>query len=82
MDYGMVSKIEKARRYVDEREQRIQFESFAVVIRGENGTHRLMFENNKWQCDCEYFKTRGVCSHRIALERILQGMVPGPGESE
>ncbi len=82
MDYGMVSKIEKARRYVDEREERIQFRNFSVILKGENSTHVVAFNNNRWHCDCDFFKSRGVCSHTMALERILQGMIPGPGETE
>lgn len=82
MDYGMVSKIEKARRYVDEREERIQFVRFMATINGDHSTHAITFENNRWHCDCEYFRSRNVCSHTMALERVLQGMIPGPGEIE
>jgi hypothetical protein len=78
----MIGKIEKARRYVDEREDRIQFKSFAVTFDGDNSTHTVVFSDNTWNCDCDFFQTRHVCSHTIALERILQGMIPGPGETE
>jgi hypothetical protein len=78
----MIGKIEKARRYVDEREDRIQFKSFAVTFDGDNSTHTVVFSDNTWNCDCDFFQTRRVCSHTIALERILQGMIPGPGETE
>jgi hypothetical protein len=35
------------------------------------------FENNKWDCDCDYFRSRGVCTHTMSLSNhILKGMVP------
>jgi hypothetical protein len=75
MDYGMIGKIEKAKRYAEERE-RIRFESFKATFDGENNPHTVMYENGNWQCDCEFFARRGVCSHSMALERILERMIP------
>lgn len=79
MDYGMIGKIEKARRYAEERE-RIHFTQLTVTFDGENNPHTVQFEGNRWQCDCDFFGTRGVCSHTMALERILEGMIPEPEE--
>ena len=79
MDYGMIGKIEKAKRYAEERE-RIHFEQLTVAFDGENNSHTVRFEGNRWQCDCDFFGTRGVCSHTMALERILEGMIPEPEE--
>ncbi len=81
MDYGMISRIEKAKLYADQRDDRIDFMSFAATVKGENHTHTVTFENDTWTCTCEFFGTRGVCSHTIALERVLKGMIPGPGET-
>ncbi len=75
MDYGMIGKIEKAKRYAEERD-RIKFTSFSVTIQGENNAHVVTFDDNQWNCDCSFFKTRGVCSHSMALERVLAGMLP------
>jgi hypothetical protein len=77
MDYGMIGKIEKARRYAEERD-RITFNQFTVTIEGENNQHTVHFTEGKWQCDCDFFQTRQVCSHTMALERILEGMIPEP----
>jgi hypothetical protein len=77
MDSGMIGKIEKAKRYAQERE-RFQVSSLQVVVSGENNPHTVKFENGKWECDCDFFHTRGRCSHTMALEFILEGMVPGP----
>lgn len=77
MDYGLIGKIEKAKRYAEERD-RIRFESFSVTFDGENNPHTVNFQNGGWQCDCDFFQTRGRCSHTMALEQILQGMIPEP----
>jgi hypothetical protein len=75
MDYGMIGKIEKAKVYAEERE-RIQFESLTVTLRGDNDTiHDVSYQNGKWNCDCSFFASRGVCSHTMAMERILADMV-------
>jgi hypothetical protein len=74
MDYGMIGKIEKAKRYAQER-NRIHFSAFTVTMDGENNSHTVHYENGEWQCDCDFFQTRGRCSHTMALEIILEGMV-------
>jgi hypothetical protein len=80
MDYGMIGKIEKAKRYAEERE-RFQFEQFQATISGTNNAHRISFDNGVWNCDCDFFLSRGVCSHSMAMERILANMLPESIES-
>ncbi len=75
MDYGMIGKIQKAKRYAEERD-RIHFHSFTVTLEGENNPHTVNFDNGKWECDCDFFRTRGRCSHTMALEIILEKMIP------
>ena len=79
MDSGMISKIQKARRYAEQRE-RIRFDEFSVTFDGDNNPHVVTFRKGKWRCDCDFFRSRGVCSHTMALERILKDMVPEAGE--
>ena len=38
MDYGLIGKIEKAKRYAEERD-RIHFNDFTVTMTGENNSH-------------------------------------------
>ncbi len=75
MDYGMIGKIEKAKRYAEQRD-RIHIDELTVTFEGENNPHVVNFSNNEWQCDCSFFQTRGRCSHTMALEMILEGMIP------
>jgi len=76
MDYGMIGKIEKAKRYAQER-GRFQFTSFKITMDGANNPHVMSYDNGVWQCDCDFFQSRGRCSHTMALEIILGGMIPG-----
>jgi hypothetical protein len=75
MDYGMIGKIQKAKRYAEERD-RIHFHSLSVTFEGENNPHTVAYDNGKWECDCDFFHSRGRCSHTMALEIILEKMIP------
>ena len=74
MDYGLIGKFEKAKRYAEERD-RIEFKQFTVIFKGENNDHTVTYQDGNWQCDCDFFQTRGRCSHTMALETILEDMV-------
>lgn len=74
MDYGLIGKIEKAKRYAEERD-RIEFTRFEVTFKGSNNDHTVTYDGGKWQCNCDFFQTRGRCSHTMALEMILEDMV-------
>lgn len=74
MDYGMIGKIEKAKIYAEER-HRIQFETFKVKIAGDNNIHVVSYDHGTWNCDCDFFSSRSVCGHTMAMERVLEDMV-------
>ena len=76
MDSGMIGKIEKAIRYAQERD-RFQFQQFTVEVRGTHNTHTVSFAGDKLACTCEFYGTRGTCSHTIAMEKVLGEMLPG-----
>ena len=70
MDSGMIGKIEKAKRYAQERE-RIVFEEFRVTFHGDHDTYTVAYDRGHWTCGCNFFASRGVCSHTMTMERIL-----------
>jgi hypothetical protein len=72
---NVVSDVEKAKRYADERD-RIRFKSFDVTFHGSNNDHHFGHQEGHWRCDCDFFRSRAVCSHTMAMERILNGMLP------
>lgn len=65
------SRILKARQYAMERDQRIKVHSFEVELHGDNANHLVIYDRGNWNCDCEEFLLRGVCSHVMAMEEIL-----------
>jgi len=75
MDSGMIGKIEKARRYAEEPE-RVELQSLRASFRGDHDTYTVSFADGRWSCNCHFFSSRGVCSHTMALERLLGPMLP------
>jgi len=75
MDYGMIGKIEKAKRYAEERD-RFRFSSFEITFNGDNNNHQVGFGNGKFRCDCEFFLTHERCGHTMALEILFKDMLP------
>lgn len=81
MDYGMSNKYEKAKRYAEER-SRIKFDALSVTFHGENNDHNVSFDGQQWKCDCHFFQSHDTCAHTMALERVLDKMVPVKVESD
>lgn len=75
MQSSLIGKIEKAKRYAEEKD-RVRFSEFSARFRGENDEYVVKFADNKWHCTCRFFSQWGQCSHTMALEQILKGMLP------
>ena len=75
MNSSLIGKIEKAKRYAGER-HRLRFKAFSVDLQGDNDSHCVSFDADGWVCSCDFFAGRGLCSHTMTLERILDGMLP------
>jgi len=75
MDSGMIGKIQKAKRYAQERE-RFHIESLVISVDGTNNAHRVTLEDGTLKCTCDFYQSRGFCSHTMALEEILKDMDP------
>jgi hypothetical protein len=74
MHSSLIGKIEKARRYAQERD-RVSFTAFRTTFRGEHDSYDVGFDGTKWHCTCNFFGSWGLCSHTMALERILGEML-------
>ena len=74
MDSSLIGKIDKARRYAEEKD-RVSITDFNAVFNGDHNTYRVSFNSGAWHCECLFFTTRGVCSHTMALQRILDAML-------
>jgi hypothetical protein len=78
---SVIGKIEKAKRYAQERD-RMQVSSMSVHFRGENDDHEVALADGRWKCSCDFFKGHGTCAHTMALERVLEGMLPAASLSQ
>ena len=74
MDSSIIGKIEKARHYAEQKD-RVNITSFTATFRGNHNQYDVRFENGAWRCECHFFATREICSHTMALERILNEML-------
>ena len=70
MQSSLIGKIEKAKRYAQETE-RITFSQLSVKFRGEHDDYNTDYQDGKWECSCHFFRSWGICSHTMALQRIL-----------
>ena len=75
MQSSLIGKVEKAKAYAGER-FRMQIDALHVKFHGENSDHEVAIADGRWQCTCDFFENWDVCSHTMALERVLEGMVP------
>ncbi|MCL2679465.1 MAG: hypothetical protein FWF18_04190 [Dehalococcoidia bacterium] len=75
MQSSLIGKIEKAQRYAQEPE-RITFTDFRVNFHGTNKDHATCYSEGKWTCSCDFYTKWGRCAHTMAMERILEKMLP------
>lgn len=75
MQSSLIGKVEKAKVYARER-HRMQISDLHVTFHGENSDHDVAVHDGAWSCSCDFFGAWRVCSHTMALERVLEGMVP------
>lgn len=75
MQSSLIGKIEKAKLYAQEKD-RVTFSEFSAKFRGENDNYDVRYHDNKWHCSCNFFSNWGTCSHTMALEKILDKMLP------
>ncbi len=75
MQSSLIGKIEKAKRYAQEPD-RVTFSELSAKFQGEHNDYDIGYKDGRWHCSCHFFATWGLCSHTMALERILSNMLP------
>lgn len=75
MQSSLIGKVEKAKGYATER-HRMEIDGLHVRFHGENSDHEVGIVDGQWNCSCDFFTDWSVCSHTMALGRVLEGMVP------
>jgi hypothetical protein len=77
MDYAMIGKIEKAKRYAGEPE-RITFHHFTLEFKGDNSSYIITYSAEGWDCTCPGFRAHGICPHIMSIERVFEKMLKRP----
>ena len=80
MQSSLIGKIDKAMRYARETD-RVTFNEFSVKFRGENSEYQTGYSDGKWHCTCSFFSKWGICSHTMAMEKILSAMLPAEAQT-
>lgn len=75
MQSSLIGKIEKAKRYAQQPE-RVRFFDFTAEFKGDNNTYTVSYVAGKWRCSCNFFSQNAICSHTMALQRLLTPMIP------
>jgi hypothetical protein len=75
MHSSVIGKIEKANRYARETD-RISIDRLSLTFRGDNDSHRVALDADRWQCTCHYFENYQTCAHVLAMQKILGQMLP------
>jgi hypothetical protein len=78
MQSSLISKIQKANLYAREPD-RVTFSELTTTFRGENDTHTVAFRDDQWRCDCDFFGSNAICSHVMAIQKLLGAMLPSEG---
>ena len=74
MHSSIIGKIDKARKYAEEKD-RVSITSLNASFQGNHNTYAVGFDSGAWHCECRSFLTRGMCSHIMALQRMLEEML-------
>jgi hypothetical protein len=75
MNSSMIGKIQKAKIYAEELD-RVMVRDMAVSFRGDHNTYDVSFHDGRWNCGCNFFAAYGMCSHTMAMQRIMGVMMP------
>ena len=71
---SLIGKIEKAKRYAQELD-RVSINQLSTTFRGDHSEYQVEYQGNSWRCTCSFFISHGICSHTMALQRVLEGMI-------
>jgi hypothetical protein len=78
---SLIGMVEKAQRYAQERD-RVSFSQFTASIRGEHDSYSVTYHDGAWHCSCDHFINHQLCSHTMAMERLLDGLIPADSTSQ
>jgi hypothetical protein len=74
MHSSVIGKVEKANRYARELD-RISIDQLSLTFRGDNDTHRVTLDADRWQCNCHNFQALNSCAHVLTMQKVLGQML-------
>jgi hypothetical protein len=80
MHSSVIGKIEKANRYARELD-RITIDQLSLTFRGDNDTHRVTLDADRWQCNCHYFASADSCAHVLTMQKVFGQMLSEEAQS-
>ena len=75
MQSSLIGKIQKANVYAREPD-RVRFTQFTTEFRGEHDSYTVSYDGSRWSCTCDFFASWGLCTHSMAVEKMLLAMLP------
>lgn len=75
MQSSLIGKIQKANLYAREPD-RVTFAEFSTTFRGEHDSYDVAFRQGHWTCECHFFPANGICSHVMAIQKLMGQMLP------
>jgi hypothetical protein len=75
MQSSLIGKIQKANMYAREPE-RVALREIGAKFRGEHDTYDLSYRDGSWGCSCNSFPASGICSHVMAMQKLVGAMLP------
>lgn len=70
MKPSIIDEYESALVYAEEP-NRIKLDSFKIAFRGDYNNYVITYDQGVWHCNCLFFKSRGTCSHTMAIFRVF-----------
>jgi hypothetical protein len=46
-----------------------------ATFAGDNGSHQVSLDADRWHCDCHLFEQAGGCTHTLAIQKMLDPML-------
>lgn len=77
---SLIGKVQKAQHYAQERD-RFRITKFSATFRGEHSNYDIAYDQGTWRCSCAHFSEDQFCSHTMAIERMLDGVLVLPNVS-
>lgn len=74
MQSSLIGKIEKAKRYAEQK-NRVKIKEIRLDFQGEHDIYQVTLSANKWTCTCSFYNNWGLCSHTMAMQRMLSDML-------